>query len=215
VLVAYDEHIKGLTMSTEAAKKLKWENRYVEGDLPWDSGDVDPTLQDEIAQFGIAPCKALELGCGTGTNAIWLAQQGFTVTATDLSTTAIEMSRSKAAGEGVSIALHVGDILVDPLPERPFHLVFDRGCFHSFHSRAERHCFARIVRECLAPTGLWLSLIGSADGPERDVGPPQRSVLDIADAAEPYFEILKLRSSQFAVTDNDPHRAWSCMMRRR
>lgn len=56
--------------------------------------------------------------------------------------------------------------------------------------------------------GLWLSLIGNADGPERGVGPPRLSARQIAEAVEPCFEILKLRTTFFDSDATDRHRAW-------
>ena len=59
---------------------MHWDKRYLDGETPWDSGTVCGHLQAGLQDFGIEPCRALEVGCGTGTNAIWLAQQGFDVT---------------------------------------------------------------------------------------------------------------------------------------
>ena len=50
-----------------------WDRRYVDGHLPWDSGKPDVHLRRFIEDSKIVPCKTLEVGCGTGTNAIWLA----------------------------------------------------------------------------------------------------------------------------------------------
>jgi methyl halide transferase len=49
-----------------------WDRRYVDGHLPWDSGKPD-VHRRFIEDSKIVPCKTLEVGCGTGTNAIWLA----------------------------------------------------------------------------------------------------------------------------------------------
>ena len=53
-----------------------WNEHYVKGELPWDSGVVDEHLAEVLARHHIAPGKGLEIGCGTGTNSIWLARQG-------------------------------------------------------------------------------------------------------------------------------------------
>ncbi len=60
-----------------------WNERYLTGDLPWDTGRHDSNLERIITEYCIAPCHALDIGCGHGSNAIWLAQQGFDVDATD------------------------------------------------------------------------------------------------------------------------------------
>jgi hypothetical protein len=97
-------------------------------------------------------------------------------------------------------------------PEAPFHFVFDRGCFHVFDEEEERARFAARVAAILAPGGLWLSLIGSTEGPPREVGPPRRSVRDVARAIEPALEILELRGAEFR---DHGAMAWFCLARRR
>jgi|GEM_PF-4856403 len=74
-----------------------WETQYREGKTPWDTDEVNGHFPAAVAEFGIQPCAALEIGCGTGTNAIWFAQQGFDVTAVDVSEEAIRQAEQKAA----------------------------------------------------------------------------------------------------------------------
>jgi len=195
--------------------ETRWDERYRTGDLPWDTGRHDGNLERALAEGVVAPCAALEIGCGTGTNAIWLARAGFRVTALDVSAPAVDMARDKAAAEGADVEFLVTDILTDPVPSAPFGFVFDRGCFHSFDEPAERSTFARAVWGALADDGLWLSLIGSTDGPDREIGPPRRSLADIAAAVEPLFEILSARTTRFDSDQPDPPRAWACVMRKR
>ena len=80
-----------------------WNTRYVEGDLPWDSGLASRELRRVLDETGIAPCRALELGCGTGTNAIELARRGFDVTAVDCAPRALEIAQRKATAAGVTV----------------------------------------------------------------------------------------------------------------
>ena len=195
--------------------RASWEQRYVEGDLPWDSGIPDLHLRRVLEEHGVGPGKALDVGCGTGTNAIWLAQQGFEVTGLDLSPAAIARAEAKVATAGVACRLLVGDFLVDEVPGAPFDAVYDRGCFHSFDGVEERSRFAARVGELLAPGGVWHSLIGSTDGPPREAGPPRRSAAEVVAVVEPHFEILELSSTSF---DQDRHRdarAWVLVARRR
>jgi cyclopropane fatty-acyl-phospholipid synthase-like methyltransferase len=192
-----------------------WDKRYVEGELPWDSGRPDLHLAGVIEAHGIKPGKALEIGCGTGTNSIWLAQHGFEVTGMDISQTAIARAREKAAVAGVTGRVLVGDFMVDQVPGAPFDLVYDRGCLHVFQGNEELSRFASRVADMLASEGMWHSLIGSTDGPPRETGPPRHSATEIVMAVEPHFEILELRSTTF---DNESHRhirAWVLVARRR
>jgi hypothetical protein len=90
--------------------------------------------------------------------------------------------------------------------------VFDRGCFHVFDEPDERQRFAAQVAAVLAPGGLWLSLIGSTEGPPREVGPPRRSAREVTFAIEPAMEIVELRSTEFR---GNNAKAWFCLSRRR
>ena len=193
----------------------RWEERYRTGSTPWDIGRPDFNLTDMVTEKPIRDCKALEIGCGTGSNAVWLAQQNFSVTATDVSEIAIQKAKERASDSGVKCVFLVSDFLNDEIPGAPFGFVFDRGCFHSFDSDEERKQLAENVAFHLEKEGLWLSLVGSTDGPPREVGPPQRSARDIVIAVEPYFEILSLSSSHFDSESLEPPRNWVCLMRKR
>ena len=192
-----------------------FESRYVDGDLPWDTGRHDRNLEKTLMVRNIGPCAALEIGCGTGTNAIWLAQQGFQVTAVDIAPTAIEKARAKAEAGGVTVAFHTVDFLQQPVSGAPFGFVFDRGVFHGMESTEDRAAFAAAVAGHLQPEGLWLSFIGSTDGGRRDIGPPRRSAMDIVLAAEPLFEILVLAAGHFDSDQEAPPQNWACLMRKR
>jgi ubiquinone/menaquinone biosynthesis C-methylase UbiE len=192
-----------------------WDKRYVEGELPWDSGKPDEHLSGVIEAYSIKPGKALEIGCGTGTNSIWLAQHGFEVTGMDISQTAIAKAKEKAAAAGVNCRLLVGDFMVDQVLGASFDFVYDRGCLHVFEGVEELSRFASRVRGVLASEGMWYSLIGSTDGPPRDTGPPRHSATDIVTAVEPHFEILELRSTSFDKESHIHIRAWVLVARRR
>ena len=76
-----------------------WNDRYASGEpLPWDSGTPDPMLIEMVESRAIAPGRTLDVGCGTGTNAIYLADHGFEVMGVDLSPVAIEQARARAHG---------------------------------------------------------------------------------------------------------------------
>ena len=101
------------------------------------------------------------------------------------------------------------------MPEKHYSLAFDRGCFHVFDPAEERSRFAQNVAHSLAREGCWLSLIGSADDPPRDTGPPRRTAREIVDAVEPFFEILSLTAGFFDSQKKRPPRSWVCYARKR
>jgi SAM-dependent methyltransferase len=189
-----------------------WNDRYAsEEPLPWDTGTPDPMLVEFVESHAIAPGRALEVGCGTGTNAIYLAQHGFEVVGVDISPLAVDKARDKARGR---CRFETVDFLSEAAPGGPFQFVFDRGCFHTFDEDHERERFAQNVAAGLVDGGTWLSLIGSIEGPPRDVGPPRRSAREVISAIEPPLEILQFRSCEFGVY-GEQLKAWLCLSRKR
>jgi len=75
----------------------QYRERYKSGDTPWDVGQPDFNLIEIVTQKPILSCKVLDIGCGTGDNSIWLAQNRFQVIGTDTSDIALEKAREKAA----------------------------------------------------------------------------------------------------------------------
>lgn len=193
----------------------RFEARYQSGDTPWDHGMVDFNLTEVVARHAVRPCRALDIGCGTGDNAIWLAHQGFDVVACDLSKTAIERAQLKAEEAQAGVSFLTADFLNDSIPAMLYGFVFDRGCLHCMPEASDRKVFAEKVSELLEEKGIWLSLVGNADEGEREVGPPQLSASELASIVEPRFEILSLCAGQFGSDQESPPRAWVCLMRKR
>lgn len=193
----------------------RFRERYQSGDTPWDAGQPDFNLIDIVNQNPVLSCKALDVGCGTGDNSIWLAKNGFQATGTDISDIALEKAKAKASKAGVGCDFVLADFLTDTLEGAPFGFVFDRGCFHSFNSKKNRKKFAQNVVTHLEEGGLWLTLVGNADEHRQGLGPPQLTAGDLVLAVEPCFEILSLTSSHFGSDSPTPPRAWRCLMRKR
>ena len=190
-----------------------WNQHYEQDFIPWDSGVPEPMLTQLIASEDLPIGRALDVGCGTGTNAIWLAQHGYDVFGVDIAPLAIEKARAKLP-PGLSCRFDTLDFLAEKPAGGPYQLVFDRGVFHVFDEPAERAKFAAQVAAVLAPDGVWLSLIGSTEGPPREMGPPRRSLRDLADAIEPHLDIVSVRSAEFR-DGPEPVRAWICLSRPR
>jgi SAM-dependent methyltransferase len=197
------------------SKARDFEERYRTGNLPWDTGKRDKNLEQVIKEYSISSCPVLEIGAGTASDAIWLAKHGFQVTTIDVSPTAVDIARRKAADAKVQVEFTVADVLKDRIPAGPFDFAFDRGCFHTFELPEERSRLAEIVWNHLNPDKYWFSLIGSTDGPRRETGPPRRSALDIASSVESRFEIISLKSILMDTNLPKAPRGWACLMRRR
>jgi SAM-dependent methyltransferase len=193
----------------------RFKGRYEAHDTPWDIGAPDFNLIHAVTSTPVEPCKAVDIGCGTGDNSIWLAQQGFDVVGIDTSEVAVEKAKEKASKANTNCRFFVGNFLTSHIEGAPFGFIFDRGLFHVFESDEDRKTLAENVNRHLQRGGLWLSLIGNADEQRNTPGPPQRSARDIVNAVEPYFEILSLVSGHVGANRPDPPRAWICLMRKR
>ena len=193
----------------------QYRERYKSGDTPWDVGRPDFNLIEVVTKKPVPSCKVLDIGCGTGDNSIWLAQNRFQVIATDTSDIAIDKAKENASKAKVECRFILVDFLNNKIEGAPFGFVFDRGCFHSFDSENDRRRFAQNVAAHLEEAGLWLTLVGSADEHRRRPGPPQRTAADIVLAAEPYFEVLSLISTHFGSNRPNPPRAFRCLMQKR
>lgn len=107
---------------------------YLLGFKPWDSGVPPPKLVAAVeGPERVTPGKALDLGCGTGTNCVYLAQHGWQATGVDFVPRAIAMARWKAEAAAVSPRLVVGDVtrLGSLGIGTGYGLLLDLGCFHS------------------------------------------------------------------------------------
>ena len=195
--------------------KERYRERYKSENTPWDAGQPDFNLIEIVTKNPILSCKVLDVGCGTGDNSIWLAQNRFQVIGTDISDIAIEKAKEKASKANVECDFILVDFLKNKIEGAPFDFVFDRGCFHSFSSEDNRRRFAQNVDTHLEEAGLWLTIVGNADEDRQGPGPPQRTAGDIVLAVEPYFEILSLQSSHFGSNRPNPPRAWRCLMQKR
>lgn len=193
----------------------RYRDRYKSGNTPWDIGQADSNLIEVVTKKPILSCNVLDVGCGTGDNSIWLAQNRFQVIGIDTSQTALEKAKEKASKAGVECDFRLADFLKSEIEEAPFAFMFDRGCFHSFNSESDRKRFAQKVAAHLEEAGLWLTIVGNADEKRQGPGPPQRTAADIVLAVEPYFMILSLTSSHFGSNRPNPPRAWRCLMQKR
>jgi ubiquinone/menaquinone biosynthesis C-methylase UbiE len=118
---------------------------------PWDTGISPPELLDFIDHHPAG--SAIDLGCGTGTNVVTLAQHGWQVTGVDFAAPAIRAGRRKIARAGVQASLSVGDVTQLSAISGPFDLALDIGCFHGVPSRS---AYLAALSRVLIPGGYWL-----------------------------------------------------------
>jgi SAM-dependent methyltransferase len=197
------------------SEQAHWEQRYREGNSPWDTGLPSSELIRVVATEAIRPGRAIELGCGTGTNAVWLAEQGFDVTAVDISPLALERAEQRAADAGGRVRFLAADVL-NPAIELggPFDFFFDRGCYHVVR-RISAAQFVQTLLRITRPGSLGLVLTGNAKEPHSP-GPPVVTEEEIRGELGQAFSIQWLREFRFdqpAGIDMQPL-AWSCFLKR-
>lgn len=192
-----------------------WNDSYRDGNLPWDTGRPSAELQLVCTRNTIQPCRALELGCGTGTNSVWLAQQGFEVTGVDVAPLAVEQAKGRAHAAGVKVHFAVADVLDLPDLEGPFAFFFDRGCYHAVRRSAPQQYAPALARQ-LAAGGRGLILAGNAREPH-DPGPPVVTEQQIRDELGLAFRILDLHEFRFDEAPGVAERflGWSCLVEKR
>jgi ubiquinone/menaquinone biosynthesis C-methylase UbiE len=136
----------------EFLKRLRFAIQYL-GAPPWDTGVSPPELLEFIQE--VPPGRAIDLGCGTGTNAITLARNGWQVTGIDFIRTAIKTARRKASRGGLDIDFITGDVTDISAVQGAFDLVLDIGCFHTL-SLAKRVVYLSNLDRLLNPGGSFL-----------------------------------------------------------
>jgi cyclopropane fatty-acyl-phospholipid synthase-like methyltransferase len=138
---------------------LFWDLMYLFKKTPWDTGITPPEIVAMIEGGKVSIGRALDLGCGTGTNAIYLAQQGFTVTAIDVSRRAVASAKHKTRSVQLTerVRFERGDVTqlrkwVDP---NSIDFAYDIGCFHSLKAEA-RQRYVSALTSVLKPGGVYM-----------------------------------------------------------
>jgi 2-polyprenyl-3-methyl-5-hydroxy-6-metoxy-1,4-benzoquinol methylase len=164
-LCAFHEQIAespavGPVLALLAKKSQRWEAAYtfrtqgmVES-LQWESPRPVRALVELFDRPEFRPARVLELGCGDGVNAVFMASRGCQVTAVDISPTALKMARGKARAAKVDVEFVEGDVFELQPPRTPFDFIFDRGMFHHvqvFHYED----YLRLVADRLVPDGYF------------------------------------------------------------
>ncbi len=161
-------------------RRLFFNLLYLFSNPPWDTGVTPP----EVYQFleETPPGRALDLGCGTGTNAINLARNGWQVTGVDFVPKAIRVARRKARRAEVTemVDFQVGNVLELDHLEGPFDLILDIGCFHGF-SRDEIHRYVESAHDLAAFQATLLIYAHLKTDPDSEHGLAEEDIQVIAE----------------------------------
>jgi SAM-dependent methyltransferase len=184
-----------MTEDTMASEEF-WDTRYSGAGQIW-SGNPNVILVREVT--GLEPGRALDLGCGEGADAIWLARQGWHVTATDISRVALDRGARQAEAEGVAdlVDWRHHDLGAS-FPEGEFDLV----SAHFLHSPTDmpRERILRAAAAAVAPGGVLL-IVGHAGPPPWDHSHPHV----LLPTPEEVLESLQLSQGQWEVLLCEEH----------
>jgi 2-polyprenyl-3-methyl-5-hydroxy-6-metoxy-1,4-benzoquinol methylase len=117
---------------------------YKLGITPWEHDEAPEQLKKLIEERATPAGRALDIGCGTGSDAVYLAEQGWAVTAVDGVGQALSKARARAQSRGVQVSWVQGNVCrLEQLDiGNDFDLMLDRGCFHDFTDE-QRDQYAR------------------------------------------------------------------------
>jgi ubiquinone/menaquinone biosynthesis C-methylase UbiE len=174
----------------------RWEDVY-EGRPPWDIGRPQPAFVKLFQDGEIKRGHILDVGCGTGENALYLAENGCDVTGVDIAHRAIGIAKEKAAKRNVKVDFFVCDVLTlgSCFLEGAFDIVIDSGLFHTLADE-ERPIFLEQVYRLLKSEGAYFMMCFSDKEPG-EWGPRRVSKEEIVGALEPLFHINYIRDAAF------------------
>lgn len=189
-------------------------SHYAAGNIPWNSVKPAPELLYALDRGQLKGTTVLDIGCGTGSDAIELARRGYTVTAIDLVAQAIQTARARAlaADQMGRIDHRIADILETDVGG-PFDIIYDRGIYH-FMRRTHMAEFLAVLKRITRPGTLWLSLSGNAK--EKTEGPPRVHDYEIRADLGGLFNILEMRETRFTTDDSSfSPLSWATLLERK
>jgi SAM-dependent methyltransferase len=146
---------------------------------PWEIGRAQHEIV-RLEESGVIVGDVLDVGCGTGENALYLAGRGHEVWGVDVAAIAVERAREKAKGRGIAATFLVHDVMYLEALGRTFDTVIDSGLFHTL-SDSDRRRFLRSLATVLRPGGTYFMLAFSELAPGDYDLPRRLSVQEIRD----------------------------------
>jgi SAM-dependent methyltransferase len=193
--------------------------------IPWNQTEPPQLLVSAVESGRIKPCRVVDLGCGAGNYAVWLADKGFDVTGLDISEKAIGFARDLAASKGVTCTFDTVDLLGDLSGYySSFDLAYDWELLHHIFPE-DRPRYVKNVHDLLGFGGTYVSLCFSdkdasfgGKGKYRNTTIGTKlyfsSELELRDLFAPHFDILELKTVEIP-GKRGPHLANEAWLKRR
>ena len=161
---------------------------------PWDIGRAQPEVV-RIAEAGGFAEPVIDVGCGTGENALELASRGLRVLGIDASPRAIDAAKAKASERGISAEFLVADALaLDPL-DRRFRTALDCGVFHVFDD-PERPLYVASLASAVEPGGV-LHLLCFSDLQPGSFGPRRVTQEELRESFADGWDVMEIVAATF------------------
>lgn len=210
----YDKNLQRVNEINKQIIEGGWDGFYKNEkieEIPWIDKELDFDLEEELNNMQLNKGVFLDLGTGTGTQAIQLAQRGFDVIGSDISETIINKNKINYENKYTNIKFIVDNILYSNLEDNYFDFIFDRGCFHIF-TKEDRSKYYKEVKRILKEKGiLFLKCLSS-----------EESVINVANKFSPKeihdifgsdFEIQKIKETFYQGTFDPLPKALFAVMR--
>ncbi|AVH63798.1 class I SAM-dependent methyltransferase [Nostoc sp. 'Peltigera membranacea cyanobiont' N6] len=182
-------------------KKKDWESNWsdVEFSPTWRISKIPPEVQDAVDSGWFSPgALVVDIGCGTGEIASWLAQQGFNVLGIDYSQAAIEKAKSLHGEIQGKLEFKIVDICRQPLTSPGFNCLIDRGCFHII-PQVFSSDYLRTVASWCTPKARFLLLYATNRGSRLEFKSEERlrkeAIAYIKATFTPVFEITEIKTT--------------------
>ncbi len=192
-----------------------WEELYKHEQMekmPWFYEELDPDLGKALHKLNMKSGTILDLCTGPGTQAIAMAKMGFSVTAVDISESAIEKAKIKSIEMNLHIDFVKDDMLNSKITEK-FTIIFDRGCFHVIPPD-KREDYVQSVYNLIESNGyLFIKCFSHLE--TRGEGPYRFAPAEIKNTFGSNFTILSIENTYYHGTLKPFPKALFCVMRKK